>query len=54
MTLEERLDNYTDAGMFTLRKSKGSDGLTGKQRRRLLHKKNRIIQKIEAITGRRV
>jgi hypothetical protein len=40
MTFEERLDNYTDAGMFTLRKSKGSDGLTGKQRRRLLHKEN--------------
>ena len=36
---EDRLMNYaTQPGV--LRKSKGKDGLTGKQRRRLLHKEN--------------
>ena len=38
MTFEERLENYTDADMLTLRKNKGKDGLTGAQRRALLKK----------------
>lgn len=39
MTFEERLDNYsTTPTARKTRKRQGTDGLTAKQRRRLLHK----------------